>query len=74
VTGAARLVLVTATRLDLDLDELAEAHVPILAACEAGDVGRAAEELRRHLPRYHVEAVGVGPLPGTGEEPGSRRN
>src|SRR4051794_5435667 len=57
VTGAARLVLVTATRLDLDLAELAEAHVPILSAYEAGDAERAAGELKVHLPRYHVDAV-----------------
>lgn len=45
-------VFVMITRLKLDLVEVAESHVPMVQALEAGKLGRAVHEVRAHLASF----------------------
>jgi DNA-binding GntR family transcriptional regulator len=49
-------VFVMITRLRLDLAEVAESHVPLLEAIEAGELGPAVGEVRAHLAAFAREA------------------
>lgn len=54
--GVDRHAYVTITRLELELPEVAESHVPIMEALERGKAGEAAKEMRAHLAGFARQA------------------
>ena len=49
-------VFVMIARLNLDLSEVAEGHVPLLEALEAGELGEAVRQVRAHLASFARQA------------------